>query len=72
MIAATIVMYEMILSTPLSFVLAKIFMLVPPVIAPEAPCDLPPVNRARIIRIKDITNNMISYAVILIFISSRK
>ena len=42
---------EMTFSDPLSLVLAKIFILLPPVIAPEAPSDLPPWSKDKIITI---------------------
>ena len=54
----------MILSTPLSLVLAKIFILVPPVIAPDAPRDLGPVNKANIINKKENISSIISNALI--------
>jgi hypothetical protein len=58
------VIIEIILSTPLSLVFAKMFMLLPPVIAPEAPRDLGPVRRERTIRMIENTINTISNALI--------
>lgn len=51
---------EMTFSEPLSFVLAKTFK-PPPVIAPEAPSDLPPWRRLRTMTIKEIMMKTISY-----------
>ena len=51
---------EMTFSDPLSFVLAKTFK-PPPVIAPEAPSDLPPWRRLRTMTIKEIMMKTISY-----------
>jgi hypothetical protein len=51
MIAITSVAIEITFSDPLSLVFAKMFILEPPVIAPEAPFDLPPCNKVKIIMI---------------------
>lgn len=64
MMPATKVMIDKILSTPLSLVLAKMFMLLPPVMAPEAPCDFGPVSKAKIMSTIEMTNRIISYALI--------
>ncbi len=57
---------ETIFSDPLSFVLAKTFN-PPPVIAPEAPSDLPPWRRERTITINEMMIKIISYQCIILF-----
>ena len=52
-----------IFSEPLSFVLTKTFI-PPPVIAPEAPSDLPPWSKDKIMMIKPTIKNMMSNAFI--------
>ena len=51
----------MIFSDPLSFVLTKTFI-PPPVIAPEAPSDLPPWSKDKTMMIRPITKNTMSNA----------
>ena len=60
MIAQISVRIETTFSAPLSLVLTKTFN-PPPVIAPEAPSDLPPWSKQRTIMIIAITNNIQSY-----------
>ena len=50
------VIIERTLSEPLSLVFAKIFILLPPVIAPEAPFVFPPCNRVIKINITEMTS----------------
>ena len=51
----------MIFSEPLSFVLTKTFI-PPPVIAPEAPSDLPPWSKDKTMMMRPITKNIMSNA----------
>ena len=54
----------MIFSEPLSFVLTKTFI-PPPVIAPEAPSDLPPWSKDKTMMMRPITKKIMSNAFML-------
>ena len=56
------VIIDNILSTPLSLVLEKMFMVLPPVIAEEAPSDFPDCIKQMIIRNIETMNKTISAA----------
>ena len=60
MIAQIRVKIETTFSAPLSLVLTKTLS-PPPVIAPEAPSDLPPCNKQRMIMKMENTNKIQSY-----------
>jgi hypothetical protein len=60
----------MIFSEPLSLVLTKMFM-PPPVIAPEAPSDLPPWSRDNTMIIRAMIKNTTSYHCIIFLLSNK-
>ncbi len=60
MIATIKVRIEMTFSAPLSLVLTKTLS-PPPVIAPEAPSDLPPCNKHKTMMMTLVTSNTQSY-----------
>ena len=62
--ARTSVKIEITFSAPLSLVLTKTFK-PPPVIAPEAPSDLPPWSKQRTIMMTLVTSNIQSYHAIM-------
>ena len=65
-IAIPSVKYDTTFSTPLSLVLTKTLS-PPPVIAPEAPSDLPPWSKQRTMMIIDTANKIQSYHCNIIF-----